>query len=159
MAFSHWARYWIYYKPLYTIFENSIYLPFYLHAASILILFGGLFIVNLKFECKVYTKIIWVLIVGTGLFFIGRNIYKDIIFMNTKKYLTVECNLNTLRSYRSRRNKYYEIYSTEKINGKTLSVKMDFYQYNKLLNERKENKNRIIKIHYLPNTKRMLIYE
>jgi hypothetical protein len=35
----------------------------------------------------------------------------------------------------------------------------DFYQYNKLQKLQQENKNRIILVYYLPNTKRMLKYD
>jgi hypothetical protein len=158
ITFSSWARYWIYYKPFYTIFENSVYLPFYLYAARILILFGGLFVANLIYKFKIWAKLIMVLTTGATLFFLGRDIYKDIIFMNTEKYLTIECDLNTLKIHRSRRNRYYKIQSAARINGKALSIEMDFYQYNKLLKEQKENGYRIIMVPYLPNTKRMLMY-
>jgi hypothetical protein len=47
----------------------------------------------------------------------------------------------------------------EEINGRFLSIEMNFYQYNKLKKIQDEYGKRIILVYYLPNTKRMLKYE
>jgi hypothetical protein len=92
--------------------------------------------------------------------FIGREIYQDIIFIGKEKYLTIECNASTVKEIRHRRYYTYEISSAEKINdNKFLYLEMDFHQYHRLKEKYSENKNEIITVLYLPNTKRILKYE
>jgi len=94
------------------------------------------------------------------LFLFERNVYKDIVFINTDKYKTMECDINTVRKVASggSRGHYYKYYimGNEEINGRFLSIEMDFYQYQKLKKIQDEYRNGIILIYYLPNTKRML---
>jgi hypothetical protein len=161
MIFGRWVLYWIYYMPFYSIFNNSIYLPFYLYGASYLLIAGFVNVMVLTYKGnKLRSKIIVASITVVILFSFERNVYKDIVFINTDKYKTMECDIKTVRKVSSggSRSHYYKYYikGNEEINGRFLSIEMDFYQYQKLKKIQDEYRNGIILIYYLPNTKRML---
>ena len=105
-------------------------------------------------------KILFCIFVIVGLFFLGKNAYRDIVFIGKEKYLVIECNINSLAKHKRKTNEYYNIYGIERINGKTsIGIEMDFYQYNELMKEKNTNGSKILVVYYLPNTKRMLKYE
>ncbi len=94
--------------------------------------------------------------------------YKDMNFAVKEKYLTVRCDINTLRSYLYRRSgggrripsRRFDISSVEQTaNGRRLFIDMDFYQYRELLKLRQQDSNKIVTVYYLPNSERMLKYE
>jgi hypothetical protein len=162
--FHSWMRLWIYYKPFYSIFKNSFYLPFYLHIGGFLAFFALLIIAAIavwkdKEKANVIGKIDVSLFVIAYLF-IGREIYQDIIFISKENYLTIECDASTVKEIRHRRYYTYEILSAEKTHeNKYFYLEMDFYQYNQLKEKYSENRTEIITVWYLPNTKRILRYE
>jgi hypothetical protein len=171
IAFVPWIGYWIYYKPLYTVFENSFYLPFYVYAAGSVIVYCVLLAGAVAcFRSFCNKKISWEIVIIIGFlvlafFLVGKNIYKDVAFMNASKYTTAECDLDTLKVYYHNTGrfavKYYGIKTAERAtaNGRELIIEMDFYQYNELLKKKKENRDRAIMVFYLPNTKKMLNYQ
>jgi hypothetical protein len=103
------------------------------------------------------------LVLLTGIVFVRGIFYEDFIFIKDGKFMTAECNLNSLQRGKTggvRWKSYiYQIRGLKNIGENDLYIKMDFYQYNKLLMEQKENTNKIIMIYYLPHSKRMLKVE
>jgi hypothetical protein len=151
LIFGRWVLYWIYYMPFYSIFNNSLYLPLYLYGASYLLIVGFVNVVVLTYKGnKLRAKIIVASITVVFLFLFERNVYKDIVFINTDKYKTIECDIKTVRKVTSggSRGHYYRYYimGNEEINGRFLSIEMNFYQYNKLKKVQDEYRNRIILI-------------
>ncbi|GHT22434.1 hypothetical protein FACS189430_04220 [Bacteroidia bacterium] len=155
---GEWALYWIYYKPFYTLFKSSIYLPLYLHYTGSTLFIAALFILWIINSRKKTNKILLLIIMAAVMFLCLRNVYKDIVFASAEKYKTIECNIGSLERKRNSGRYgryYYEIKSSEKIDGKYVQIRMDFYQYTELLKS-KNGGNRIITVCYLPNTERML---
>ncbi len=171
---SHSVWYCIYYMPFYAIFPNSLYLPLYLYAGGH-ILVGILFLTVTKAlmskprkKSHAFIAIVPVALAIIFIVFMNMDAYKDVNFAVKEEYLTVECNINTLRSYLYRRSgggrripsRRFDISSVEYTNqGRRLSIDMDFYQYRKLLKLREQDSNRIVTVYYLPNSERMLKYE
>jgi hypothetical protein len=159
---GEWALYWIYYKPFYTLFKNSIYLPLYLHYAGSTLFFVALFIFWIIKSRKKINKILLLIITVAVMFLYLRNFYKDIVFASAEKYKTIESDIGSLERKRNSGRYgryYYEIKSSEKTDGKYVHIRMDFYQYTELLKSKNGGGNRIITVCYLPNTERMLKYE
>jgi hypothetical protein len=164
LIFREYIAYWMYYKPFYTLFKNSIYLPLYLYGGGYLLFAIIINIISIKHrETKLRSKIIIIVITIVLLFFLEINVYKDLLFTANEKYLKTECNINSLariRSIGSGPIRYYKIYSNIEIDRNILSsIEMDFYQYSELKKLQAENKNKIIIVYYLPNTEKMLKYE
>jgi hypothetical protein len=162
---GHWVVYWIFYTPFYARFPDSLYLPFYLHHAGMILL--CLFILLWAAACvwkKPRTKsgIAGAIFLGgiaiTGSFFGGRSLCRDMEFIGHGKYMTAECNINTLEKNRHRGSSYW-IDRTETVYGERIIINMNFYQYRKLVKLREEDNDRILTVHYLPNTGIMLKYE
>jgi hypothetical protein len=150
---GEWILYWIYYKPLYTLFKNSIYLPIYLdHLGSSLALVFFTIMIFTQFK-KIIAKIIGLLVIVGIVFLLSKGIYKDIGFINAEKYRIIECNIETLvRSDRGQGGRfYYRIKGNVKNNGKMLSIEMDFYQYIELLKIKDEGINIMVTINYVPD--------
>jgi hypothetical protein len=164
IIFFDWALYWAYYKPLYTLFGSSLYLPFYLYIGGILIIIAFLlFVVFSPRERHENSYIVGKIVAGAFavavLFFAGRDVCRDIRFIENEGYLTIACNVRALRAVHHRKSTSYEIYSAEKRNGKIVDIEMDFYQYHELQQKYGEHGHEIITVYYLPHTERMLKYE
>ena len=166
IIFNRWLFYWIYYMPFYTIFENSLYLSFYLYVAALLIsctliLFLAIVLIRKKTKKNIACGILFVILSIVLLYFNGKDAFNDIVFIAKEKYLTVECNINSLKKVQTgnKGRRIYEINSIEKIERKYVYIEMNFYQYTELLKEQNTNENKILLVYYLPNTKIMLKYE
>ena len=171
---SHSVWYCVYYMPFYAIFPDSLYLPLYLYAGGH-ILVGILFLIvtkalmsKLRKKSHVFSAIVTVALAIIFIVFMNMDAYKDMNFAVKGKYLTVRCDINTLRSYLYRRSgggrripsRRFDISSVEQTaNGRRLFIDMDFYQYRELLKLRQQDSNKIVTVYYLPNSERMLKYE
>ena len=152
-----------YYSPMYTLFPNSLYLPLFLYAAG----WGFLGICSILAAVFLFRGEPFVRFLGFALgigflLFIGGSVCKDIQFACNEKYLMTTCHIETLHRYYSgakRGRANYQINSIEAPDGKPIVIKMDAYQYQKLLKIRKRDANKTLTIYYLPNTARMLKYE
>jgi len=166
LCISKWILYWIYYKPLYAIFGSNFYLPFYLYAASFLLLcllffFGSAY--SLKKGHKIFMSCVLIF-----MFVISeKTVFQDFIFLKKEKYKTTECDLGSLCELTNTGGAKYQ-YTVWQIGnnftGKNnLVTNMDFYQYRELLKEKEKiggkSGVKILTVYYLPNTKRMLKYE
>jgi len=151
-----WIGYMIYYKPIYTIFRNQIYIPFYLYLINCSIIFCILMLSILLYVESYRVKIIMSIILFFIFYFIYRNIIRDIIIILNEKYKSIECDLDTLSINNVKTKYFYEISSVETVNSNNITIRMDFYQYHKLLKMKLENKNNIVIVYFLPNTRKML---
>lgn len=163
-------RYYIWYKPLYALFPDNLYLPLYLNVAENIILGAAILLAAVFMLGQYRTKkdsSKWNIIGGfmfgimaiALLFFSSRNAYKDMLFAGSEKYLTAECNISSIRVRKSRAYRYYEIQPAEQIAGKRLYIQLNYYQYRELLKLQRENGDKMLTVYYLPNTGRMLKYE
>jgi hypothetical protein len=146
---GRWAIYWMYYKPLYTLFGENLYFPIYLYVAHGVIILLLFFALNMFIKYKLAMKTTVSLILVAGLLLVCDTFRKDFIFINSGKFMTAEFDLSRLKKIRHRRIYSYQIEY----------IKMDFYQYNQLLAEQKENHNGMIRVYYLPDSGRMLKFE
>ncbi|GHU03313.1 hypothetical protein FACS1894158_01450 [Betaproteobacteria bacterium] len=162
---NKWVMYWIYYKPFYILFKNNTYLPFYLYifehlVAVIILLFALIVPLSKSWKINILQKSLILLLTILWLNVYGINIYKDTIIMLHKNIQMVECNIINLFVYSDDDLEHYRIRPIiDEIVDKNKYIEMDFYQYQKLLNEQKRSKNKIIVVYYLPHTKRMISYE
>ena len=150
--------YWTYYKPFYKLFKNVLYLPLYLHIAIRMPFIILLFIIGIKIK-KIIPKIISLLLSLLLLFLHSYNIINDIIFINTQeKYLTAECDIDTLEKRKDKRRFSYTL--NDYSNGPYNSAReMDIYQYKELLKIKEKDNDAKIFIYYLPNTNKTIKYE
>jgi hypothetical protein len=150
--FIPWLGFFIYYKPLYSLFKNNIFLSFCLYMINKLLLFSLIiFCVNVVKANIIINLLLLIIFV---LFY--NNIIEDIIFIKREKYKKIKCNLNSLRKIYVRYRPCYEITGIEEKDAENEIIRMDFYQYEKILKKQMEDINGIMVVYYLPNTKIML---
>jgi hypothetical protein len=158
-----WTFYWIYSKPLYTLFGDSLYSPVYVHWAGALLVLAVLLIIFIITFKKKISKIISALILLAIMSFFSYRYYQDIVCINTQKYTAIECNLDSMKRIKRHSHGHiyydYQINSNEIIGKRYVWIEMDFYQYRELLKLQNEKGNKIIQVYYLPSSKRMLKYE
>ena len=152
--------YYIYYKPIYAIFGNSLYLPFYLYILKRLPLIFFFFVISIitKGWFKLIPIMIMIFLMGISYF----HVIKDIAFIHKEKYAVGEYDVNTLRASRGKKGIYHYVMS--KPNDIYSIVNMDIYQYKELaLLKDSDNKHglkkKMIVVYYLPDTNIMLKYE
>lgn len=173
--FGRWTTYWLWYKPVYAMFPDSLYLPLYLHLSSFAIMCIVLFVVAIFLVRKPRTKsgVAGAIFLGAlsiaMMVLAGQDCHNDIVFTRNEKYLTAECRLSSLHGHGRRSGNRHDklkpntsrfhIESAEKIDGKYRDIEMNFYQYRELQRIREADGDRMLRVHYLPNTGIMLKYE
>ena len=166
--------YWLYYKPLYSLFSNYLYFPFCLYIISWL-LFAGLFVVLLSplwsYSKKMDKKwqknrkigyVVVMIIMAGGTFVLVKNACNDFKIIRKESYWVAEYEIGKLERYVTKgKGVTIKYYLNSKSGLKNERININLYQYKELfeLQKQLQNNNQVIKIYYLPNTQRMLKYE
>jgi len=170
---SNIFSYWLFYKPLYSIFGNSgiEYLPFYLDILSfaLWIIFWGCVISFAYSKWKPKSrgdkikKIIFsTFFVGLAVFFIvffGREYYGDFKEIAQHHVFQTECDINGLLIGGRKVDRYYLMSNDNSVNSNSNGIEMDVYQYKKLKEIKEKMPDAILKVNYLPNTMWLIKYE